>query len=160
MPAPRSKAARRPFSAVVTARARSCAKRSEPGFPGGDYARIFYVADVEASGPPIDGELHVDLDEVDFLAVFPLKWQGARAQPRTTDAPRALLESYEAERIAFARRLVGTTDQAFTLVTAEGAFADLIRLRIAPSVIAGGFLFGAVREFAFRAVSQLPRAGR
>ena len=49
------------------------------GFPGGDYARIFYVADVEASGPPIDGELHVDLDEVDFLAVFPLKWQGARA---------------------------------------------------------------------------------
>ena len=75
-------------------------------------------------------------------------------------APDALLDSYEAERIAFARRLVRTSDQAFTLVTAEGAFADLIRLRIAPSVIAGAFLFGAVREFAFGAVSQLPRAGR
>src|SRR5271165_6089562 len=43
------------------------------GFPGGDYAQIFYVADVEASGRPIDGELHIDLDEADFLAVFPLR---------------------------------------------------------------------------------------
>jgi len=34
-------------------------------------------------------------------------------------APDALLDSYEAERIAFARRLVRTTDQAFTLVAAE-----------------------------------------
>jgi 2-polyprenyl-6-methoxyphenol hydroxylase-like FAD-dependent oxidoreductase len=46
------------------------------GFPGGTYRQIFYVADVEAAGPPIDGELHVDLDEADFLAVFPLAGQG------------------------------------------------------------------------------------
>src|SRR5215469_2305988 len=46
------------------------------GFPGGTYAQIFYVADVEASGPAADGELHVDLDEADFVAVFPLKGQG------------------------------------------------------------------------------------
>jgi 2-polyprenyl-6-methoxyphenol hydroxylase-like FAD-dependent oxidoreductase len=45
-------------------------------FPGGTYRQIFYVADVEAAGPPIDGELHVDLDEADFLAVFPLAGQG------------------------------------------------------------------------------------
>src|SRR5262249_33844842 len=46
------------------------------GFPGGTYRQTFYVADVEASGPPLDGELHVDLDEADFLAVFPLAGTG------------------------------------------------------------------------------------
>jgi 2-polyprenyl-6-methoxyphenol hydroxylase-like FAD-dependent oxidoreductase len=46
------------------------------GFPGGDYSQIFYVADVDALGPPMDGELHVDLDQADFLAVFPLAGQG------------------------------------------------------------------------------------
>jgi 2-polyprenyl-6-methoxyphenol hydroxylase-like FAD-dependent oxidoreductase len=46
------------------------------GFPGGTYAQVFYVADVEASGPPVDGELHVDLDDADFLALFPLKGAG------------------------------------------------------------------------------------
>ena len=46
------------------------------GFPGGTYSGLFYVADVEASGPATDGEIHVDLDEADFLAVFPLKGTG------------------------------------------------------------------------------------
>src|SRR5690242_10494464 len=46
------------------------------GFPGGTYRQVFYVADVEAAGPPINGELHLDLDEADFLAVFPLPGQG------------------------------------------------------------------------------------
>ena len=46
------------------------------GLFGGTYQQIFYVADVEASGPPLDGDLHVDLDEADFLAVFPLAGAG------------------------------------------------------------------------------------
>ena len=46
------------------------------GFPGGTYRQVFYVADVDAAGRPMDGELHVDLDESDFLAVFPLAGQG------------------------------------------------------------------------------------
>ena len=46
------------------------------GFPGGTYRKIFYVADVEAGGAPIDGELHVDLDEADFVAIFPLAGEG------------------------------------------------------------------------------------
>jgi len=41
------------------------------GFPGGTYRQLFYVADVEAAGRALDGELHADLDETDFLAVFP-----------------------------------------------------------------------------------------
>src|SRR5205823_7347002 len=46
------------------------------GFPGGTYQHLFYVADVEATGPALDGELHIDLDEADFVAVFPLAGQG------------------------------------------------------------------------------------
>lgn len=46
------------------------------GFPGGTYQQVFYVADVQASGPALDGELHVDLDEADFVAVFPLAGSG------------------------------------------------------------------------------------
>ncbi|HWE25138.1 MAG TPA: FAD-dependent monooxygenase, partial [Myxococcales bacterium] len=45
-------------------------------FPGGTYEHLFYVADVAASGPVIDGQLHVSVDESDFAAVFPLKKAG------------------------------------------------------------------------------------
>src|SRR5207237_8221302 len=43
------------------------------GFPGGTYNHLFYVADVEARGPAMDGQLHAALDEAEFLAIFPLK---------------------------------------------------------------------------------------
>src|ERR1051326_8355997 len=46
------------------------------GFPGGTYSHLFYVADVEASGPVMNGELHVAIDEADFIAAFPLKGTG------------------------------------------------------------------------------------
>jgi 2-polyprenyl-6-methoxyphenol hydroxylase-like FAD-dependent oxidoreductase len=46
------------------------------GFPGGTYSGVFYVADVDAAGPVTDGEIHVDIEEADFLAVFPLKGPG------------------------------------------------------------------------------------
>src|SRR4030095_602619 len=46
------------------------------GFPGGTYEHIFYVADVEATGSLMNGELHVGLDSSDFLALFPLKENG------------------------------------------------------------------------------------
>ena len=52
----------------MTARARSVRETIGTGFPGGTYRQIFYVADVEAAGPAVNGELHVDLDEADFLA--------------------------------------------------------------------------------------------
>ena len=47
-------------------------------------------------------------------------------------APDKLLDSYEAERIGFARRLVATTDRVFSFVTAEGRIADILRTRVAP----------------------------
>jgi 2-polyprenyl-6-methoxyphenol hydroxylase-like FAD-dependent oxidoreductase len=45
-------------------------------FLGGTYAHLFYVADVDAAGPVTDGQLHVALDDADFLAVFPMKGAG------------------------------------------------------------------------------------
>jgi 2-polyprenyl-6-methoxyphenol hydroxylase-like FAD-dependent oxidoreductase len=46
------------------------------GFPGGDYSDVFYVADVEATGPAMNGEVNVAFDDADFLIVFPMKEPG------------------------------------------------------------------------------------
>jgi 2-polyprenyl-6-methoxyphenol hydroxylase-like FAD-dependent oxidoreductase len=214
-------------------------------FPGGTYKQVFYVADVDASGPSMDGQLHIDLDEADFLAVFPLAGEGRarligtvrdeRAEHAETlrfedvsaraiehlkvtvkqvhwfstyrvhhrvaehfrhgrafllgdaahihspaggqgmntgigdainlawklaaaihgHAPDAVLDSYEAERIGFARRLVATTDRVFTFATAEGRVADIVRTRLAPVVLPAALHFEGMREFLFRTVSQI-----
>jgi len=215
------------------------------GFPGGTYRQIFYVADVEAAGPAVNGELHVDLDEADFLGVFPLAGAGrarligtvrderadradtltfkdisdrainhlkvrinkvnwfstyhvhhrvthhfrkgrafllgdaahihspAGGQGMNTGigdainlawklaaviagrAPDKLLDSYEAERIGFARRLVATTDRVFSFATSDGRLADFLRTRVAPLLIPRAIAFQPVREFMFRTVSQI-----
>ncbi len=77
---------RSPTSRAATARVRSCAKRSAPDFPGGTYQHLFYVADVAASGEPIDAELHVDLDE-GFSGDLPARRPRTRA-PRRDRARR------------------------------------------------------------------------
>src|SRR4051794_22346363 len=57
--------------------ARSAVRKAiDVGFPGGSYEHMFYVADVAAAGPVMNGELHVAVDETDFLAVFPLRDSG------------------------------------------------------------------------------------
>ena len=69
-------------------------------------------------------------------------------------APGTLLDSYEPERIAFARRLVATTDRGFTAVTSSGWRARLVRLRIVPLLLPLAVRFAAVRRLMFRTVSQ------
>jgi hypothetical protein len=66
-----------------------------------------------------------------------------------------LLDSYEAERIGFARRLVATTDRIFSFVTAEGRIADVMRTRVAPVLLPMAVSLGPVREYIFRTVSQI-----
>jgi 2-polyprenyl-6-methoxyphenol hydroxylase-like FAD-dependent oxidoreductase len=214
------------------------------GFPGGTYTGLFYVADVDAAGPAADSEIHVDLEEAEFLAVFPLKGTGRlrlvgpiqwdpdrehrdltfddvserairnlkltiarvnwfstyrvhhRVAARFRDgrafllgdaahvhspvggqgmntgigdavnlawklaavlhggARDDLLTTYEPERIAFARRLVATTDRFFTLVTRQGAIARWVRTRLVPWVAPWLFRLAPVRRFLFRTVSQ------
>jgi 2-polyprenyl-6-methoxyphenol hydroxylase-like FAD-dependent oxidoreductase len=215
------------------------------GFPGGTYSGVFYVADVDAAGPAADGEIHVDFEEADFLAVFPLKgtgrlrligpvsWEPDREHRGLTfddvgerairnlkltitkvnwfstyqvhhrvatrfreghafllgdaahvhspvggqgmntgigdavnlawklaavlngGARDSLLATYETERIGFARRLVATTDRAFTLVTKQGVVAQRVRTRLVPLIAPLVFRLASVRRFLFRTVSQI-----
>ena len=215
------------------------------GFPGGTYSGLFYVADVDAAGPAADGEIHVDFEEADFLAVFPLKGTGrlrligpvsweldrehrdltfddvgkravenlkltiARANWFSTyrvhhrvanpfrvgrafllgdaahvhspvggqgmntgigdavnlawklaavlngGAKGSLLATYEPERIGFARRLVATTDRAFTVVTKQGILARWVRTRLVPWIAPSLFRLAPVRRFFFHTVSQI-----
>ena len=82
-----------------------------------------------------------------------LAWKLAAVLKGRADA--SLLDSYEPERIAFARRLVATTDQAFTAITSSSATARLIRLDLVPFFIPALFKFHAARRFMFRTVSQI-----
>ncbi len=215
------------------------------GFPGGTYPQTFYVADVAGSGPAFNGDLNVDLDESDFLAVFPLADKGRvrligtireggnldlskltyddisnraiqklklevgkvnwfsvyHLHHRVTEhfrrgrafvlgdaahihtpvggqgmntgigdsinlawklaavlngsAAASLLDTYEAERRAFALRLVSTTDRVFTLAAAQGHVANLIRTRLAPVALPSILKIESVREWIFRTVSQI-----
>jgi 2-polyprenyl-6-methoxyphenol hydroxylase-like FAD-dependent oxidoreductase len=45
-------------------------------FPGGTYTGLFYVADIEATGHSVDNDLHADLEDADFVLLFPLKKKG------------------------------------------------------------------------------------
>jgi 2-polyprenyl-6-methoxyphenol hydroxylase-like FAD-dependent oxidoreductase len=215
------------------------------GFPGGTYSGMFYVADVQAVGVPPGHELHIDLDESDLLAVFPLQGEGrvrlvgtvrdetaaergqltfrdvedralrqlhvsvttvnwfstyrvhhrvayrfrdrrafllgdaahihspVGAQGMNTGigdainlawklsavlrgrALAGLLDSYEPERIAFARRLVATTDRVFTLAASRRLSAQRMRTTIFPAVVGALFRARAARRYLFRTVSQI-----
>jgi hypothetical protein len=70
-------------------------------------------------------------------------------------APDSLLDTYETERIGFARRLVATTDRVFSLATAEGRIADIVRTRILPVIFPRVVAFEEVRDYIFRTVSQI-----
>ena len=66
-----------------------------------------------------------------------------------------LLDTYEPERIAFARRLVATTDRVFTMVTKGGPVARFVRIRLVPHLAPFLFQLSPVRRFLFRTVSQI-----
>ena len=82
-----------------------------------------------------------------------LAWKLAAVVRR--EAPDSLLGSYEAERIAFARKLVDTTDRMFTFITAEGNLADFVRIHIAPVFASAAYGIDTVRELLFRIISQI-----
>jgi len=60
------------------------------GFPGGTYTGLFYVADVVARGERVDGDLTVDIEDADFIILFPLKGKGhVRLVGTVRDLPEA-----------------------------------------------------------------------
>jgi 2-polyprenyl-6-methoxyphenol hydroxylase-like FAD-dependent oxidoreductase len=66
----------------------------------------------------------------------------------------SLLDTYEPERIGFARSLVATTDRAFTPMTAEGISGELTRRLIAPLIFSVAVRFPPTRHAIFRLISQ------
>lgn len=66
----------------------------------------------------------------------------------------ALLDSYEAERLPVAQRLLETTDRAFRLVVSKNWLGSLFRTRVLPNVAAFAMSREPVRRAAFRALSQ------
>lgn len=81
-----------------------------------------------------------------------LGWKLAQVVEGRADA--SLLESYEPERIGFARTLVSTTDRAFTPIVAEGMTGEFTRRVVAPLFFTLFTRFSASRHAAFRIVSQ------
>jgi 2-polyprenyl-6-methoxyphenol hydroxylase-like FAD-dependent oxidoreductase len=70
-------------------------------------------------------------------------------------ADEALLDSYEAERIPVAQRLLSTTDRAFSLVVSNTTLARLLRTRLVPKMVALAMRLERVRRLAFRTISQI-----
>jgi 2-polyprenyl-6-methoxyphenol hydroxylase-like FAD-dependent oxidoreductase len=69
-------------------------------------------------------------------------------------AAKSLLDSYEPERIGFARTLVSTTDRAFTGLVKEGLLGEFVRRIVAPMIFSLGTRFALTRHAIFRTISQ------
>ncbi len=111
--------------------------------------RAFLLGDAAHIHSPVGGQgMNTGIGDAVNLA-----WKLASAIKRPASA--GLLESYDPERIAFARRLVATTDRAFTGVISPGALARFVRTKAVPDIAPELFKFALVRKFAFRTVSQL-----
>src|SRR5947207_9625664 len=110
--------------------------------------RAFLLGDAGHIHSPVGGQgMNTGIGDAVNLA-----WKIADVVHGRADA--SLLDSYEPERIAFARRLVATTDQVFTGVTSDGPIARRVRLDIVPAVLPLLFRLAAARRFMFRTISQ------
>jgi hypothetical protein len=65
-----------------------------------------------------------------------------------------VLDSYDAERIRFARTLVATTDRGFQVVSSRGPIARRVRTQLLPLLLPLLFRFARVRRLLFRTISQ------
>ena len=84
---------------------------------------------------------------------YNLAWKLALVASGRADA--TLLNSYEDERLPIARRLLNTTDRAFSLVVSESWLARVVRSRLLAKILA--LLMGVkrVQRLAFRTISQI-----
>jgi len=82
-----------------------------------------------------------------------LSWK--LAQVLQQRAAPAILDSYEAERIIFARKLVATTDRAFKAVVAQGMGGQLLRHWLLPHLFPYLTGFPAARRAVFKTLSQV-----
>jgi hypothetical protein len=111
--------------------------------------RVFLLGDAAHIHSPVGGQgMNTGIGDAVNLG-----WKLAAVLRGRADA--SILDTFEPERIAFARRLVATTDQAFTAVTSNGDLARLVRLHIVPYLVPALFSANRSRRFLFRTVSQI-----
>jgi hypothetical protein len=84
---------------------------------------------------------------------YNLAWKLALVVQGRADA--ALLDSYEAERLPVARRLLETTDRAFRFVVADNLLAGLWRTKIIGRLVAFAMARPRIQGVAFRTISQI-----
>ncbi|EJR53977.1 hypothetical protein IIM_02234 [Bacillus cereus VD107] len=82
-----------------------------------------------------------------------LSWKlGAVIQGK---ADESILDSYEQERIQFAKTLVATTDRVFTSIVGNGVCKKFNRQYLIPVIIPKMTKFSIVRKMMFKVVSQI-----
>ncbi len=110
--------------------------------------RVFLLGDAGHLHSPVGGQgMNTGLGDAVNLA-----WK--LAEVLTGRAPATLLDSYEPERMPFARSLVATTDRAFQIITDEGPLGRVFRTWLMPHVLPGLTHFDAGRHAMFRVISQ------
>jgi 2-polyprenyl-6-methoxyphenol hydroxylase-like FAD-dependent oxidoreductase len=114
-------------------------------FRGG---RVFLAGDAGHVHSPAGGQgMNTGIGDAVNLAWKLAAVVGGRAAP-------ILLDSYEPERIPFARSLVRTTDRIFEAVVGRGLFSRLVRSVFAPTILPIALRFKAARRAQFRLISQ------
>jgi 2-polyprenyl-6-methoxyphenol hydroxylase-like FAD-dependent oxidoreductase len=110
--------------------------------------RVFLAGDAGHVHSPAGGQgMNTGIGDAVNLAWKLAAVLGRRASP-------ALLDTYEAERIPFARSLVNTTDRVFEAVVGRGVFSRLVRSVFAPFILPLVLRFAVARRAQFRLVSQ------
>ncbi|MEZ5446501.1 MAG: FAD-dependent monooxygenase [Gammaproteobacteria bacterium] len=111
--------------------------------------RCFLLGDAAHIHSPVGAQgMNTGLQDAYNLAWKLALVLGGRAEP-------GLLASYEQERLPVARRLLQTTDQAFTLVVSDSRIASLLRTRVMARLAALAMTMEPVRRLAFRTISQI-----
>jgi 2-polyprenyl-6-methoxyphenol hydroxylase-like FAD-dependent oxidoreductase len=110
--------------------------------------RCFLLGDAAHVHSPMGGQgMNTGLQDA-----YNLAWKLALVVKGQADA--ALLDSYEAERMPVAHRLLETTDRAFQRVVSDGWLAGVFRMHVVPKVAAIAMSSQRVRKAAFRTLSQ------
>jgi 2-polyprenyl-6-methoxyphenol hydroxylase-like FAD-dependent oxidoreductase len=71
------------------------------------------------------------------------------------NAAASLLDSYNEERLANAKRLLRTTDEAFELITGEEWYLKLLRDNVLPNLAKFVLRFDSAKQFIFPLISQI-----
>ena len=110
--------------------------------------RCFLLGDAAHVHSPMGGQgMNTGLQDA-----YNLAWKLALVVKGKADA--ALLDTYAAERMPVARRLLKTTDRAFVMVVSDNWLAGLFRTRILARVAAFAMTFERAKQLAFRTLSQ------